>query len=204
MQEFLTAGTDTTTSTIEWGMAELLKNERVMKTIEEELDREINNATIDESLVSRLPYLNACIKETLKLHPPAPFLLPHRAPEACEIMNYIIPKDSQVLVNVWAIGRDASVWEDPLSFKPERVLSSAVDFKGHDFGLIPFGSGRRICPGLPMAARQPPLLLGYLIHFFQWSIPNGEDPNSLDMTEMFGVTLQKEQPLLLIPKLKSY
>ncbi|WCJ36607.1 cytochrome P450 family 76 subfamily G polypeptide 1 [Euphorbia peplus] len=200
--EFLSAGTDTTTTTIEWAIAELVKNKQVMEKLEEELEREINNKTIDESQVSQLPYLNACIKETLRLHPPAPFLLPHRAPESCEIMNYTIPKDAQLLVNVWAIGRDSSAWEDPLSFKPERFLTSIVDFKGQDFGLIPFGSGRRICPGVPMAVRQLPLILGYLIRCFHWSLLNGEDPNNLDMSEKFSITLQKEQPLCVIPKRK--
>ncbi|WCJ37097.1 cytochrome P450 family 76 subfamily C polypeptide 1 [Euphorbia peplus] len=201
--EFLSAGTDTTTTTLEWAMAELVKNKDVMEKLEQELEREINNETFNESKVSQLPYLNACIKETLRMHPPAPFLLPHKALETCEIMNYTIPKDTELLVNVWALGRDPSAWEDPSSFKPERFLESNVaDFRGHDFGLIPFGSGRRICPGMPMAARQLPLVLGYLIRCFHWSLPNGEDPQQLDMSEKFGITLQKEQPLYIIPKRK--
>ncbi|XP_065870137.1 probable (S)-N-methylcoclaurine 3'-hydroxylase isozyme 2 [Euphorbia lathyris] len=197
--EFLSAGTDTTTTTIEWAMAELVRNKQAMEKLEQELEREINNKTINESHVSQLPYLNACIKETLRIHPPAPFLLPHKALEPCEIMNYTIPKNAQLLVNVWAIGRDSSTWEDPLSFKPERFLTTVADFKGHDFRLLPFGSGRRICPGLPMATRQLPLILGYLIRCFHWSLPNGENLNNLDMSEKFGITLQKEQPLYVIP-----
>ncbi|WCJ36604.1 cytochrome P450 family 76 subfamily C polypeptide 2 [Euphorbia peplus] len=200
--EFLGAGSDTTTTTIEWAMTELLKNKQAMEKLEQELEIEVIGETIDESQVAHLPYLNACVKETLRLHPPAPFLLPHRAPEACEIMDYTIPKHAQLLVNVWAIGRDSSAWEDPLSFKPERFLSTNVDFKGRDFGLIPFGSGRRTCPGLPMAARQLPLILGYLIRRFYWSVSKGEDPSNLDMSEKFGITLQKEQPLQVIPRRK--
>ncbi|XP_065870150.1 probable (S)-N-methylcoclaurine 3'-hydroxylase isozyme 2 [Euphorbia lathyris] len=199
---FLNAGTDTTTTTIEWAMAELVKNKQTMEKLEEELEREIDNKTINESQVSQLPYLNACIKETLRLHPPVPFLLPRRALETCEIMNYTIPKDAQLLVNFWAIATDSSTWEDPLSFKPERFLTTVVDFKGHDFGLIPFGSGRRICSGLPMAARQLPLILGYLIRCFHWSLLNGENLNNLDMSEKFGITLQKEQLLHVIPTRK--
>ncbi|KAF2320319.1 hypothetical protein GH714_027111 [Hevea brasiliensis] len=102
--ELFSAGTDTTTTTIEWAAAELIKNKQVMSKVREELDREINKDWIDESQVSQLPYLNACIKETLRLHPPVPFLIPRRAVENCEVMNYTIPKDSQILVNVWAIG----------------------------------------------------------------------------------------------------
>ncbi|EEF51432.1 (S)-N-methylcoclaurine 3'-hydroxylase isozyme 1 [Ricinus communis] len=202
VMELLSAGTDTTSTSVEWAMAELLKNKEAMKKVREELDREINKNPIKESHVSQLPYLNACVKETLRLHPPAPFLIPRRATENCEVMNYTIPKDSQVLVNVWAIGRDPSVWEDPSSFKPERFLGSSLDVKGHDFELIPFGSGRRICPGLPMATRQLSLVLASLIHCFDWSLPNGGDPAKVDMTEKFGITLQMEHPLLIIPKPK--
>ncbi|KAJ9139919.1 hypothetical protein P3X46_030611 [Hevea brasiliensis] len=200
--ELFSAGTDTTTTTIEWAVAELIKNKQVMSKVREELDREINKDWIDESQVSQLPYLNACIKETLRLHPPVPFLIPRRAVENCEVMNYTIPKDSQILVNVWAIGRDSSAWEDPLLFKPERFLGSSLDLKGRDFEFLPFGSGRRICPGLPMATRQLPLILSSLIHCFDWSLENGVDPAELNMTEKFGITLQKEHPLLIVPKRK--
>ncbi|KAF2320321.1 hypothetical protein GH714_027116 [Hevea brasiliensis] len=200
--ELFSAGTDTTTTTIEWAVAELIKN-KLMRKVREELEREINKDYIHESNVSQLPYLNACIKETLRLHPPAPFLVPRRAIENCEVMNYTIPKDSQILVNVWATGRDPSAWEDPLLFKPERFLNSSLDLKGHDYEFLPFGSGRRICPGLPMATRQLPMILASLIHCFDWSLENNEDPAELNMTEKFGITLQKEHPLLIVPK-KNY
>ncbi|KAF2315674.1 hypothetical protein GH714_040200 [Hevea brasiliensis] len=200
--ELFNAGAETTSTTIEWAMAEILKNKPVMVKVEEELDRVINGGPMHESEVSQLPYLNALLKETMRLHPAAPFLLPHRALETCEVMNYTIPKDAQVFVNVWAIGRDPTVWEEPLSFKPERFLGSSLDLKGQDFELIPFGSGRRICPGLPMATRQIPLILAHLIHYFDWSLENGEDPATLDMNDKFGLTLQKEKPLRIIPKKK--
>ncbi|XP_027182465.1 probable (S)-N-methylcoclaurine 3'-hydroxylase isozyme 2 [Coffea eugenioides] len=203
LMELFTAGTDTSTSTIEWAMAELVKNPESMMKVREELGREINQDLPKESHLMQLPYLKACIKETFRLHPPAPLLLPHRAPEACQVMNYTIPKNAQVLVNVWAIGRDPGIWDEPLKFKPERFLSCSLDYKGNDFELLPFGSGRRICPGLPMAARHVPLVLASLIHCFDWSLPEGKDPQQLDMNEKFGVTLEKEQPLLLIPKARS-
>ncbi|OAY48615.2 probable (S)-N-methylcoclaurine 3'-hydroxylase isozyme 2 [Manihot esculenta] len=200
--ELMSAGVETTTTTVEWAMAEILKNKRVMEKVGEELQRVINSGTVHESQVSQLTFVNAVLRETLRLHPPAPFLLPHRAPETCEVMNYTIPKDSQIFVNVWAIGRDPSVWEEPLSFKPERFLESSLDLKGHDFELIPFGSGRRICPGLTMATRQIPMILASLIHYFEWSLENGEDLATIDMNDKFGVTLQKEKPLRLIPRRK--
>ncbi|XP_048325463.2 (S)-N-methylcoclaurine 3'-hydroxylase isozyme 1-like isoform X2 [Ziziphus jujuba] len=199
--ELFTAGTDTTTSTIEWAMAELLKNREAMKRVREELRREIKGDSIAESNISQLPYLQACIKETLRLHPPVPFLLPRRAVESCEVMSYRIPKNSRIFVNVWAIGRDPKIWECPLAFKPERfMVGSKLDFKGHNYEFLPFGAGRRICPGLPMASKQVALVLASLIHFFDWSLSKGEDVAELEMNEKFGVTLQKEESLLAIPK----
>ncbi|CAI0403679.1 unnamed protein product [Linum tenue] len=204
--ELLTAGTDTITTTVEWAMAELLRNGEAMRKVREELKREIGENSVNEANASQLTFLNACIKETFRLHPPVPFLIPHCAMETCEVMNYRIPKDSQVLVNVWAIGRDPSVWEDPLSFRPERFLdkrSAVADFKGCDFELLPFGSGRRACPGLPMATKQLSLILASLIEGFDWTLPDGDDPAKLDMEEKFGLTLQKDQPLLLIARKHS-
>jgi cytochrome P450 len=198
--ELFSAGTDTSTSTVEWAMAELIKNPKSMAKVCQELVREINQSFPKESHLPQLPYLQACVKETLRLHPPAPFLLPHRALVSCEVTNYTIPKDAQVIVNVWAIGKDPMIWEDPLQFKPERFLNSTLDYKGNDYDFLPFGAGRRICPGLPMAAKHVPLVLASLIHFFDWSLSDEIDPNELDMSEKFGVTLEMEQPLLLIPK----
>ncbi|XP_065858922.1 (S)-N-methylcoclaurine 3'-hydroxylase isozyme 1-like [Euphorbia lathyris] len=201
LMELLSAGTDTSSNTIEWTMAELIKNPKCLKKLEEEIATQVVSQNIlKESHIPNLKYLQACVKETLRLHPPGPFLLPHRAVENCQVMNYTIPKDTQVLVNFWAIGRDPKYWQDPLVFDPERFLNSNLDFKGNDFEFIPFGSGRRICPGLPMAAKQVALIVAYLIHFFQWSLPNGYDIN---MTEKYGLTLTMDQPLLLIPKLKQ-
>lgn len=198
--ELLSAGTDTTATTVEWAIAELLKNKEVLKKVSEEIKRETDTNSLKESHVSQLPYLNACVKETLRLHPPVPFLIPRRALETCKVMDYTIPRDSEVIVNVWAVGRDPWLWEDPLSFKPERFLGSDLDFKGQDFEFLPFGAGRRICPGLPMAAKQVHLIIATLLYYFDWSLPNGEDPAMLDMSEKFGITLQKEQPLLVVPR----
>nr|XP_009609252.1 probable (S)-N-methylcoclaurine 3'-hydroxylase isozyme 2 [Nicotiana tomentosiformis] len=199
--ELFTAGTDTTTSTIEWAIAELIKNEESMEKVRAELERELRESYFPkESKLLQMSYIQACVKETLRLHPPGPFLLPHRAIETCQVMSYTIPKDAQVLVNVWAIGRDSLIWKEPEMFRPQRFLSSNMDFKGNDFEFLPFGSGRRICPGLPMAAKSVPLVLASLVHFFDWELPNGKCSIELDMNEKFGVTLQKREPLLLIPK----
>ncbi|KAJ4831349.1 hypothetical protein Tsubulata_015971 [Turnera subulata] len=200
--ELFVAGSDTTTVTVEWAMAELLKNREVMRKVCEEIESELRNKPFSESHVSQLPYLNACIKETLRMHPAAPFLLPRQALETWEVMGYTIPKGAQVLVNVWAIARDPSMWDDPLSFKPERFLDSNVDYKGHHYEFLPFGSGRRTCVGIPMASKQVALILASLLHYFDWSLPNGGDPTELDVTEKFGIVLQKEKPLLFVPTRK--
>jgi cytochrome P450 len=197
--ELFIAGTDTSAATIEWVMAELIKSPESMKKVRQEIDQEFGTNPVEESGLIGLPYLHACIKETLRLHPPVPLLL-HRAHEECDVMNYRIPRNAKVMVNVWAIGRDPTNWDEPLKFKPERFLDSDVDFKGNDFELLPFSAGRRICPGLPMAGRHVPLILAALNQSFDWCVPDGKVPQELDMTEKFGLIMQKEKPLELIPK----
>ncbi|KAK9070138.1 hypothetical protein SSX86_010538 [Deinandra increscens subsp. villosa] len=196
--ELFIAGTDTVVTTIEWAMAELIKNKEIMHKVQEELKHEFNPNNIIKSDLSKLTYFNACIKETLRLHPVVPVLIPRRAIEACEVMNYTIPQNAQVWVNVWAISHDPKVWEDPNTFKPERFLGSNIDFTGHDYEFIPFGGGRRMCPGLPSGVKSLQTILAPLILGYNWALPNGDDPTKLDMTEKFGVTLQKEKPLELI------
>ncbi|XP_006358915.1 probable (S)-N-methylcoclaurine 3'-hydroxylase isozyme 2 [Solanum tuberosum] len=204
LMELLSAGSDTSTSTIEWAMAELMKNVESMKKVQEELEIELSESDyLKESQLLQMSYIQACVKETLRLHPPGPLLLPHRAIESCQVMSYTIPKDAQILVNIWAITRDPLIWEEPDMFRPQRFLSSDMDFKGNDFEYLPFGAGRRICPALPMAAIKIPLVLASLVHFFDWELPCGKCPVELDMTEKFGVTLQKKEPLLLIPKARK-
>ena len=204
-QDLFGAGSETSSSTIEWTMAELIKNPRCMKIVEEELAREIGRNVVKESDLTNLTYLQACVKEVLRLHPSGPLLLPYRAIESCTVMNYTIPKDSQILVNVWAIGRDPILWEDPLMFKPERFLNSmmSLDFKGNDFEFLPFGSGRRICPGMPMAAKLVPLIVASIIHSFDWSLPQGMNPNDINMSVKYGLAARMEQSLFLLPKAKK-
>lgn len=196
--EIIPAGLGTLTTTVEWAMAELLKNKEAMTKLHKELQIVINSFPIRESQVFHLPYLNSCIKETLRLHPPIPFL-PHCANETCQVMNYTIPKNSLVFVNVWALGHDPMTWDDPFVFKPERFLNINLDFKGQDFEFLPFGAGRRMCPGLPFAAKEVHLILASLIFYFKWSLPNDADVLQLDMNEKYAIPLRKEQPLLLVP-----
>lgn len=176
-------------------MAELIKNKEAMKRVREELEV---NLPIKESQVSNLPYLNACVKETLRLHPPISFL-PHCAHDTCEVMGYTIPKGCLVLVNVWGLGRDPMFWEDALAFKPDRFLESNLDFKGQDYEFLPFGAGRRMCPGMPFAVKEVNLILASLLSCFLWAFPNHAHPSLLDMDEKYAVPLRKDNPLLLLP-----
>ncbi|XP_009626046.1 iridoid oxidase-like [Nicotiana tabacum] len=199
--EMFTAGTDTTTSTLEWAMAELLHNPNTLQKVQVELRRVINpTRKLEEEDLDKLPYLKAVIKETLRLHPPLPFLVPHMAMDSCTMLGYYIPKETQVLVNVWAIGRDPTTWKNPLKFKPERFLKpNMVDYKGQHFEFIPFGSGRRMCPAIPLASRVLPLALGSVLQKFDWVLADGVKPEDLDMNERMGITLKKAIPLKAIP-----
>ncbi|XP_024974984.1 7-ethoxycoumarin O-deethylase-like [Cynara cardunculus var. scolymus] len=195
------AGTDTISSSLEWALTELIRNPCSMAKAKEELETTIGKGKILEEVdLMRLPYLRGIAKETLRIHPPAPFLVPRKLETQVKLYGYTIPKGTQVLVNAWAIGRDPTTWEDSLEFKPERFLTSGIDIQGHDFELIPFGAGRRICPGLPLAIRMIPLMLGSLLNNFDWNLDNGIRPGNMDMTEKFGLTLQKANPLCVVPK----
>lgn len=160
-------------------------------------------SAVKEADISRLPYLQSIIKETFRLHPTVPFLLPRKVYQDVELCGFTVPKNAQVLVNVWAIGRDANLWENPDTFEPERFLGSEIDVKGQDFELIPFGAGRRICPGMPLANRMLHLMLGSLIHFFDWKLENDAKPEAVDMDDMFNIALQKAKPLCAIPCVRT-
>ncbi|CAL1373232.1 unnamed protein product [Linum trigynum] len=201
--DLFVAGTDTTATTLEWAMTELLRNPNALTKLKEELDQAIGKDNhFEESDIPRLPYLQAVIKEIFRLHPPLPLLLPHKAGADVEIGGFTVPKGAQILVNLWAIGRDPMIWDDPNSFTPERFLGSEVDARGNHFELITFGAGRRICPGMSLAHRMLHMMLGSLVHWFDWKLPSGVEPGQLDMKEEFGVTLQKAKPLLAVPTLR--
>ena len=129
------------------------------------------------------------MKENFRLHNPVPFLVLHEAETNVEMCGFIVPKNAKILINVWAMGRDSSVWQNPNVFMPERFLAQDIDFKGRDFELIPFEAGRRICPGLPLANRMVHLMLASLLHHFAWKLPDEMRPEDMDMGETFGITL---------------
>jgi len=203
LTDIIGAGSDTTATTIEWAMAELIRNPEKMKRAQEELDEVVGRKQmVEESDAERLPYLHAVVKEVFRMHPAVPLLIPHRADGRCEIEGFVIPKNTQIIINVWAIGRDPSIWNEPSEFVPERFIDqklSRVDYKGQNMELIPFGAGRRMCVGLPLASRMVHVLLASLLHSFDWELPEGMPAEQLDITDKFGLTLQKAVPLEAIP-----
>ncbi|XP_013691273.1 cytochrome P450 76C3-like [Brassica napus] len=203
LQDLFTAGTDTNSSTMEWVMSELIRNPEKMVKAQSEIRQVIGeNGVVQESDIPRLPYLQAIVKETLRLHPAAP-LIPRKSESDVHIFGFLIPKNASVLVNVLAIGRDSSVWENPTRFEPERFLLREIDVKGKDFELIPFGAGRRMCPGMSMALRTMSLVLASLLYSFDWKAQKGVVAENMDMTDAFGVTLRKAKPLRAVPTKRS-
>ncbi|KAL8057283.1 hypothetical protein ABFS82_04G175700 [Erythranthe guttata] len=196
-------GTDTTATVLEWAMAELLRHPRVMENLQKEV-REIvkgKNDITDEDL-EKMHYMKAVIKETLRLHPPSPLLVPRVADKDVKIKGYDVSKGTIVMVNAWAIGRDPQSWDEPEKFEPERFLKNSknenVDFKGLDFELIPFGAGRRGCPGISFAVATIEFVLANIVHKFNWELPDGLHGKDLDVSEKAGVTIHKANPLLAV------
>ncbi|VFQ69791.1 unnamed protein product [Cuscuta campestris] len=199
--DMFVAGTDTTSSTLEWTMTSLARNERVMKRAQDEVRKTIGNkGRVEESDLQCLDYLKAVIKETMRLHPPVPLLVPRESMEKCTIDGYEIPAGARVLINTYAMGKDPDSWGDPLAYYPERFLEQDIDFKGQDFRFLPFGGGRRGCPGYALGLATIQLTLARLLYHFDWTLPPGVGPDDVDLTEIFGLATRKKVPLKLVPK----
>lgn len=191
---------DTSATSIGWAVAELIRHPRVMKKVQEELEKFVGlNRMVQETDLGHLEYLKMVVKEVFRLHPPGPLLAPHETLEDCIVNDFYIPKKSRILVNGWAIGRNLSAWTDAEKFFPERFIDNQVELKGRDFQLIPFGSGRRGCPGMQMGLVIVHLVIAQLAHCFDWKLPNGMSPVELDMTEEFGLTCFIAQNIMVTP-----
>ncbi|KAF5812712.1 putative cytochrome P450 [Helianthus annuus] len=201
LSDFMIAGTETTATLIEWAMANIMRNHTVLKKIQEELVEIVGlNHMVEESHLPKLQYLDATIKETFRLNPIVPFLVPRAPSKDCVVGGYRIPKGCSIFLNVISIHRNAQHWDNPLDFNPERFLANKGinkwDYNGNDLKFFPFGSGRRLCPGIPLAQKMQMFILASLLHSFDWSLPNGEEH---DLSESFGLTLTKRKPLIAIP-----
>ncbi|KAJ8639289.1 hypothetical protein MRB53_015983 [Persea americana] len=200
MSDMFTAAIDTTPVTIIWVLSELMKHPRVMAKAQKELDTVVGmGRMVDESDLAKLDYLYMVVKESMRLHPPVPFLLPHESREDCVVDGFHIPKGSRLLMNVRAIGRDPEAWPNPEEFKPERFIGTDIDARGRDFQLIPFGAGRRGCPAVQMGLTMVQLAVAQLIHCFNWELPNGMRPADLDMSEKYSLVMPRANHLLAIP-----
>ncbi|KAG5244931.1 flavonoid 3'-monooxygenase [Salix suchowensis] len=199
LMDMVVGGTETSSNAVEFAMAEIMSKPEVLRKAQEELDEVIGkNNMVQESDINKLPYLYAIMKESLRLHPVLPLLVPHCPSQTCTVGGYTIPKGVRVFVNVWAIHRDPKVWENPLEFNPERFLNSCSkwDYAGSDLSYFPFGSGRRSCAGIAMAERMFMFLLATLLHCFDWKLPERKKP---DLSEKFGIVIKLKNPLVAIP-----
>ncbi|GLJ31832.1 hypothetical protein SUGI_0640510 [Cryptomeria japonica] len=196
IMDMLNAGMETSVTLLEWAMSELLRNPATLARAQQEIESAVGrDHRVNESDVMRLDYLRCVVKETLRLHPPVPLLVPHESMEGCNVGGYFVPPKTRLLVNVWAVGRDENAWKDSHQFKPERFMGNNKDVRGQDFDLLPFGAGRRGCPGITMGLSISELALAQLLHCFDWSV-EGE----VDMEEEFGLTVPRKNPLFACPK----
>ncbi|QCE08421.1 Cytochrome P450 [Vigna unguiculata] len=192
-------GTYTSSAIIEWAMSEMLENPEVMAKSQEEVTRVFSSkGYCSEESLEELKYLKAVIKETMRLHPPFPLLHPRECRETCEVKGYMIPAGTQVIVNAWAVARDPEYWSDPEKFYPERFMDSPIDYKGNHHEFIPFGAGRRICPGISFGVITIELCLAQLLYYFNWKLPNGNKEN-LEMAEALGAFSKRKTDLVLVP-----
>ncbi|KAK7353964.1 hypothetical protein VNO80_19420 [Phaseolus coccineus] len=207
LMDIFAGGSDTTSTLLEWVFAALLKNPEAMKRAQEEVRRVVGyKLKVDEDDLNQMSYMKCVVKETLRLYPPAPLLIPRETLSDVKVKGFDIPSKTRVYVNAWAIQRDPEIWSRPEEFLPERFEDqSEVDFKGNDLQFIPFGSGRRGCIGISFALASTEYMLANLLYWFDWKIPDtGKPMQDVDMSEIWGLTVFKKVPLHLQPELHSF
>ncbi|XP_047938521.1 cytochrome P450 71A6-like [Salvia hispanica] len=197
--DMFAAGTDTSFTTLEWAMSELIRNPKVMKTLQNEV-REVagSKEEINEQDLDKMPYLKAVLKENLRMHPPVPVLSPRELIKDTKVLGYDVAYGTRVMINVGAISKDPSLWENAEEFRPERFLETSKDFRGLHFEFIPFGAGRRGCPGTTFAVAVIELALAKLVHKFDFTLPNGAKMEELDMSESNAIIVHKKSPLIVV------
>ncbi|XP_009591953.1 5-OH-xanthotoxin synthase-like [Nicotiana tabacum] len=198
----LLAGSDTSAAAVVWTMTALMKNPKAMKKVQEEIRKSVGKKSniVTEDDIQNLPYFKAVIKESFRLYPPVPVLLPRESMEKSTLEQYEIQPGTIIHVNSWAILRDPEIWENSEQFIAERFLNSNIDFKGHDFDYIPFGAGRRGCPGIALGVASMELALSNLLYAFDWELPCGMKKEDIDTDVKPGITMHKKNELCLIPK----
>nr|GME01067.1 cytochrome P450 CYP736A12-like [Ipomoea batatas] len=208
--DMIVGSVDTSFTWIEWTLAEIIRHPRVMKRLQEELETKVGlSRMVEEKDLPDLEYLEMVIKESFRLHPVATLLIPHESMEDIELDGHFIPKNTRVSINCWAIGHDPNIWSDGHDpniwsdnveeFVPERFMNRNIDLRGRDFHLLPFGYGRRVCPGVNLGLIMVKLIVSQLIHCFNWELPNGMSHSELNMTEKYGLASPKAEHLVVIP-----
>ncbi|KAG6540967.1 hypothetical protein Mapa_017637 [Marchantia paleacea] len=202
--DLVSGGTDSSAVAVEWAMSALLKHPHAMDRVQEELDAAVGaDKMVDESDIPKLPYLQAVVKETLRLYAVAPLLLPRLSREPSSIAGFLIPANTQIYINAHSIFRDPTAWKNPLHFDPSRFIGSSIDVRGNHFELIPFGAGRRMCPAVNLAMVSILNTLAHLLHACKWSLPAGQEAQDLDMTERPGLTAGRAHRLKACVSLRS-
>lgn len=184
-----------------------MRHPQIIEKANEELDRVIGRERwMKEDDYSKLPYLDAIVKETMRIHPPGTLLAPHYAIQNSNVAGYDISKGTIVFINVWSIGRDPKYWNSPDEFLPERFLGKDIDVEGQNFALLPFGSGRRSCPGKTLALKVIRSILGNLLHGFNWKLLPGVKPEDICMEEFYGSSTRPKYsfPIIFEPRLSSH
>uniref|UniRef100_A0A803LV92 Cytochrome P450 n=2 Tax=Chenopodium quinoa TaxID=63459 RepID=A0A803LV92_CHEQI len=201
LMNIFVAGTDTSTIMVIWAMTELIKNPTIMSKVQEELRNNLSDSkgciTMDNLL--KCKYFKAVVKETLRFHPAAPVTFRETLKKS-NIEGYDILPKTHIYVSIWALGRDPEHWENPEKFMPERFMESSIDYKGNDFELIPFGAGRKICPGMVLGVASYELALANLLYNFQWELPNSMSKDDIDTDTLPGLVMSKKDPLCLLAR----
>jgi cytochrome P450 len=204
-QDMFAAGSETSSTTLNWCMTELVRSPAVMAKAQAEVREAWKGKTmITEDDLEGLSYLKLVIKEALRLHCPLPLLLPRQCRETCQVMGYDIPKGTSVFINAWAICRDPKYWDDAEEFKPERFEKNSIDYKGTNYEFLPFGSGRRMhVPRDEPWIANVELALASLVYHFDWKLPEGMEPKDVDIWEASGLIGKKNTGLIVHPVTRS-
>ncbi|KAK4364176.1 hypothetical protein RND71_015534 [Anisodus tanguticus] len=206
IQDMIAAATDTSAVTNEWAMAEVIKHPRVLKKIQEELDIVVgSDRMVTESDLIHLKYLRCVVRETFRMHPAGPFLIPHESTSDTHINGYYIPAKTRVFINTHGLGRNTKIWDNIDEFRPERHLPNdditRVEIShGLDFKILPFSAGKRKCPGAPLGVKLVLMALARLFHCYDWSPPDGVRPEDIETNEVYGMTMPKAEPLMAVAK----
>jgi len=200
-QDTFVGGINTSAVTMVWAMSEMIQHPGVLKNVQDEIRAVVGSkqrASRDD--MSKLKNLKMVVKETLRMDPPLTLLLPRETIQQVNISGYDVPANTRIIVNTWAISRDPNIWKDPEEFNLGRFIGSNTDFNGTHFEFMPFGSGRRICPGMAMAVTNMEFILANLLYCFEWELPEGVAKEDISMEEAGSLVFQKKTPLMLVPR----